>query len=192
MNSDNNAIAQIKSIYIELQGYLLSSPEPKNNLPDGGFITDENMWEKFNSALSRLNKITENKYHDHKLDCKVTGGSTLYINTNFYRSNLYGLIFRLYADYFPYDPPLVTRSESGQFVLNQNIHQEQSISINIFKEQIEEKISMYKEGSNERSFLEKLKGYIGTTNNIADIVRTTIGLAKKFGLSFDDISNIFS
>ncbi|MGH7849080.1 MAG: hypothetical protein ACREOP_02150, partial [Thermodesulfobacteriota bacterium] len=96
------------------------------------------------------------------------------------------------ADYFPNDPPLITRSESGQFVLNQNIHQEQSVSINIFKEQIEEKISMYKEGSNERSFLEKLKGYVTTTNNITDIVRTTSGLARKFGLSLDDIINIFS
>jgi hypothetical protein len=178
VNTDNNVLAQIKSIYIELQGYLLSSPEPRNNLPDGGYITDADMWEKFNSSLNRLNKVTDQKYFNHKLDYKVTGSSK-FVNIDFYRSNLSGLIFRLHADYFPYDPPLVTRSESGQFVLNQNIHQEQSVSINIFKEQIEEKISMYKEGSNERNFLEKLKGYVATTNNFADILRNIIGLAKK-------------
>lgn len=191
MNTNDNALAQIKSIYIELQGYLLSSPEPRNNLPDGGYITDEDMWVKFNITLDRLNKVTDNIFTNHKMSYKVRG-NTQYITIDYYRSNLSGLIFRLYADYFPHDPPLVTQSESGQFVLNQNIHQEQTVSINIFKEQIEEKISTYKEGSKERNFLEKLKGYVATTNNITDIVRTTIGLAKKFGLSFDDISNIFS
>jgi hypothetical protein len=191
VSTDDNVLAQIKSIYIELQGYLFSSPEPRNNLPDGGYITDEEMWVKFNITLDRLNRVTDNKYNNHKLAFKVTG-NTQYVNIDYYRSNLSGLIFRLYAEYFPHDPPHVTRSESGQFVLNQNIHQEQAVSINIFKEQIEEKISMYKEGSNERNFLEKLKGYVTTTNNLTDILKNTIGLAKKCGLSLDDIINIFS
>jgi hypothetical protein len=190
---ENPILSEVKSIYVELQGYLLTSPEPKKDYPQGGFITDASLWNMFNSTLSRLNVVTDNRYVEFQLHAtNDRPGGPLYLSVDYYRSNLSGLIFRLHADYFPNNPPYVTKSESGNIVLNQNIHQEQTIYINLFKEQIEEKISSYEEGSMEKSFLEKLKGYVDTTNNITDIVRTTVGLAKKFGLSLDDITNIFS
>ena len=193
MNMDKADLAQIKSIYLELQGYLLESPEYKDYQNQAGETFDSNLWNKFNSTLDRLNSVADNRYNEFSLHPTSTRpGGPIHLSVNFYRSNLSGLILKLYADYFPDDRPFVTRSESGQFVLNQNIHQEQSVYINLFKEQIEEKISMYEEGSNEKSFLEKLKGYVATTNNITDIVRATARLAKKAGLSLDDITNIFS
>lgn len=193
-------ISQIKTIYAELQGYLFAAPEERDYAKESGHVYNSDIWEHFNSTLKRLNRITDDKYSHFELNeryynIKHIDGEVetyRYISISSYRRNLAGLIFSLHADYFPNEPSPISKSESGQIVLNQDIHQEQSVSINIFKEQIEEKISSYAEGSKEKSFLEKLKGYVSTTNNITDIVRTTIGLAKKCGLSFDDISNIFS
>lgn len=186
-------IAQIKSIYSELQGYLLTSPEPTKDHPLGGFIGDAQLWSKFNMTLDNLNILTNNRYSTFKLNPNSSRSQTHPIlGINYYRSSLAGLIFKLHEDYFPDYPPRILVSESGKIVFNQNIHKEQSISLNIFKEQIDEKIPLYEEGSKQRSFLERLKGYIQTTNNAYDIIRNTISLARKFGLSFDDILKIFS
>ena len=193
MNSQEADIDQIKSIYYELVGYLLACPEIQQNHPLGGFISTPQLWNNFNAALDRLNNLTSSRYSTFSIypdDSRSLKNPIIAVNH--YKSNLYGLIFKLHADYFPNDPPLLSQSESGNIVFNQSIRQEQSVSINIFKEQIDEKIAQYEAGTNQRNFLEKLKEYLATTNNVSDILRYTFNLAQKLGLNLDDIMEMFS
>ena len=152
---------------------------------------DLSLLDRFNNSLNRLNKLTDNQYLDFKL-LPFRGSHSEYLSIDNYRTTLSGLIFKLHSDFFSQEQYPITKSESGQIIFNQNISQTQNISINLFKEQIENKLKDYKEGTKERSFLNDLNNYLTTTNNLTDIFKKTIDLANKIGLSFESLSNIFS
>ena len=186
-------IDELRSSYKELIGYILEAPRREDYLNQNGRLLESQFWGKFNSTLRQLNLMTQNKYADSVLVPQQTNsGRIVYVDIDFYRSNLLGLIYKIHSDFFNDEPLPITKSESGKITINQEMSLTQNISINLFKEQIEKKLKDYEEGSNERSFLEKLKNYVSTTSNITDIVKNTFDIARKSGLTLEDISKIFS
>jgi len=186
-------VDEIRSIYRELIGYILEAPTRKDYIDQNGHITEAQFWDSFNNTILELNIRTQNNYNRYNLIPKQTNsGRTFYIDVDFYRSNLSSLIHKIHSDFFNDEPLPISELDSGQITFNQSITQNQSVSINIFKQSIEDKLQKYEEGTKERSFLKKLNDYLSTTSNITDIFRNALSMAKGIGLSSEDVTKIFS
>ena len=57
---------------------------------------------------------------------------------------------------------------------------------------IDEKIPNYPDGSNEKSFLQKLKGSLSSISNVNQLIQNVLKLAKDSGLDINDALKIFT
>lgn len=182
---------QIRPIYSELQGYLSQAPAR-----DKGLIFESSIWEQHNQAIDELNTVTGKDYDRFKLELRSidwNGTMRRVIDSQSYRMKLSGLISRLHAEYFFDEPPPF--SDIPSTVITQNQIQNQTTYIQILldiQSKIDEKLQEYKEGSKEKTFLEKIKNSLSKVSNIVELIGLILRTGKEFDLTIEQILKMFS
>ncbi len=186
---------KIRPIYEELLGCLSEAPSGS----DGPVITNSGVWEPYHATIDELNRITRNDYKKYRVNIRSghdEGGFWQQVDVCEYRSKISSLISRLHGQYFPTDTsPL---SSSPGMIINQVQQQSQTIYVQIameLAEQLGRKERDFKEGSKERGFIDRAKGYLksATTGvtSMAHLITALLKMAKECGLSIEDVQGIF-
>jgi len=108
-----------------------------------------------------------------------------------YRNKLGGLIARLHGEYFSDEP--APFSGMPNTVINQTQQQSQNFQVQMLLEmqsKIDEKIPELKEGTKEKSFLDKIKSSLPSIKNTTELVSLVLKTGKDFGLTVEQILNI--
>ena len=177
---------KIRPIYSELQGYLSQAPEIKDAY---GESNDLSLIEQHNGTIEELNDISNKNYNRFEIRGKEIKNNFFKIST--YRNKLGGLIARLYGEYF-FDEP-APFSDMPNTVINQTQQQSQSFQVQMLLEvqsKIDEKISEFKEGTKEKSFLDKIKGSLSSIGNTTELLALILKSGKDFGLTVEQVLNI--
>lgn len=186
---DKELKEKIRPIYSQLQGFLSQAPTIKE-LP---FVTDPSFWTQYNQAIEELNQISGVNYDRFLINPKQTPRGIQKIEMTEYRSKLGGLISRLHAEYF--SDELAPFSGMPSTVITQSQQQAQSVQIEILLEiqsEIDRKLPNYKDGTKEKTFLERLKASLNSVANITQLIGLILRIAKEVGLSINQIYSIFS
>lgn len=206
MNSD------LKKIYIRLNA-LNDSLLP--NATDKYAAIRDGSWDLFNASLQTLTQLTNDSYFTSLKISPVTHGATPLVRVSDYSSKVYQAVSYLYeteqdtglSDVYPPQKPKVGdgNSISQTSVLSQGQDSNQSqvtevqVSVNIefnqtltyMTESIVEARSRYKEGTKERTFLDKLKDGISTAKTTADLIKMIMTAAVQFGITTEVLGEIF-
>ncbi len=179
---------EVRPIYNELQGYLSQAPNKETQ------IADSSIGEQYNKTIEELNAITGRNYNRFKVDVQNTNIPGVWANrrqivsTQSYRTNLSGLISRLYSEYFLDEkPPFSTVPNT---IITQQQSQNQTTYIQILldvQSKIDEKLREYKDGSKEKTFLEKIKSSLSGTNNILELIKLILKTAVEIGLTIEQV-----
>ena len=189
------AQGEIRPIYEELLGCLLEAPNGSN----GPVITDSRVWELYHATIDELNRITGNDYGKYRVNGRSghdERGFWQQVSISEYKSKISSLIGRLHAQFFPTEPSHL--SSSPAMIVNQVQQQSQTVYIQIaveLAEQLTRKEQDFKEGSKERRFIDRAKGYLksattGVTNT-AHLITALLRMARECGLSIDDVQGVF-
>jgi hypothetical protein len=183
---------EIKNIYRELQGYLKQAPEPRSH---GEGMSDDFIWNNFHQTIDRLNKASDNNYDIFKVKIHPPDRTRTapYIRIVEYRQQLQALIYRLQSEYFPEEID-ETKTQQG-IVISQSQQQSQQVFIQMIldvQSKIDEKLSSLPEGSNEKTFFQKLKGSLSATSGIVDLLNKIFTFAKDSGISTDQLTKLFT
>jgi len=179
---------EIRRIYAELKGY--SSQE---QTPDQTMITEATVWDQYNDVIDELNQVTSSEnYLRYRIVPGDISGFGKGINSFSLKMKAAGLVGRLHAEYFPDEPdPLASSPDT---VISQSQEQAQSFQFQLvleFQSTLDQKIPQHKEGTKERTFLDKLKGSLASVRDTAGLLKLILQTGKEIGLSFEDILRIF-
>ncbi|MBP7060993.1 MAG: hypothetical protein KBA91_03390 [Candidatus Moranbacteria bacterium] len=178
---------QIRPIYSELQGYLAQAPKV-----EGKSLYREEavaLAKQLSGAIEELNTLTGEDYN--KFKAETFSEYILTLDMNVYRLRLGGLISRLHGKYF-FDEP-APFSGMPSMVITQS--QSQSLQIQMFldfQSKLDEKINKLPKDDKNRTFLEKVKSSLSGVKSFSDLVSLVVSTAKSFGLSTEDIVNLFT
>ena len=56
---------------------------------------------------------------------------------------------------------------------------------------IDDMLPKFETGTNKRSFLEKVKGSLSSIKDVVGLISLLLNRAKEYGLSVDDLKNLF-
>jgi hypothetical protein len=175
----------IRPIYSELQGCLAQAPSDENR----SYIDNAEFWEHYNTIIKELNELTGKDYNKYTLS-SMRGSDSSFLFVSLYLLKIGGLIARLHAEYFKDEP--VPFANMPSTIINQN--QSQSVQIEFLLEVnnlINDKLKTAKEGSKEKSFLEKIKGSLSKVKSVSQLIPLIISTAKEMGISIDQLSDLF-
>ena len=98
---DTDKSEKIRPIYTELQGYLREAPNPKDNSDVMYYDVDGSLMDQLGKSVRELQDVTGNDYSRYNVSPHIIGGlARTNPNVQEYRSNLGGLISRLYGEFF--------------------------------------------------------------------------------------------
>jgi len=180
---------KIRPLYSEFLGYLSQAPISKD--PYQG-SDKPSTWNHYNSAIEILNKTTGEDYNRFKINSSTDGGGEKYVPFTIYRQKLSGLIATLHAEYFSDEPFPLGGSPDTIITLSQQ--QAQSFYVQMLldiQSKIDGNLKKYGEGSKERGFLKKVKDSLSSISNFTQLLGLIIKTAKEFGLTIDNVSEIF-
>jgi len=174
---------KIKPIYTELQGYLSQSKSIEK------MLGDENLWEQVNNAIGELNRISGEDYSRFKMRPEKGGSGRYYLYADTYRTNLGGLIARLYGQYFADEQ--APFGDMPSTVISQTQQQNQSVQVQMlldFHSKIDEKLNELEPGDKKkRKFLETVKNALGSVKDYAGLLALYLTTARELGLSLEEI-----
>ena len=169
---------QVRPLYGQLQGLLKGLPNRD------GYFRGEESWLLYHQVIEELNNITGKDYNLFKV--KTDGvGQGASVDLEAYRTQVSSLISRLQGEFFHEEP---ADGSTPSTIINQNQTSTQNQSTNIqialdIQGRVSEKIEDHKEGSQERSFLEKLKGKLNGVNGFFGALKVILDTAKDYGLT---------
>lgn len=175
----------IRPIYTELKGLLSQAPEKHDDV-----IFEESVWQHFNDLVDELNTVTGESYERFKIvpvDFHTSPG----VRVLDYRTKVSGLISRLYGQFFSDETDPYTNTPHT--VITQN--QTQSLHVQILldiQSLIDKRIDEFKQGSKERTFLEKIKSSLSTVSNVVELIKLILTIGKELNLPAGEILNILS
>ncbi len=178
----------IRPIYSELQGYLAQAPDA--NEERDSYIYEKAYWCQYNDTIQELNEIASKDYSRYILTPTVSRDGDSYITKKIYRQKLGGLIARLHGEYFSDEQ--VPFADMPSTVIQQN--QSQSVHVEFILEVnnlINDKLHAAKEGSKEKTFLEKVRGSLGAVKNVSQLIPLIIKTAREMGLSINELGDLF-
>ena len=181
---------KIRPIYSELQGYLSQAPEIKDA---NGHSYDFSLIDQYNETIDELSDISNKDYNRFRIEEKeiINRNTGNFFRISTYRNKLGGLIAKLHGEYFSDEPALF--SDTPNTIINQTQQQNQSFQVQMLLEiqsKIDEKIPEFKEGTKEKSFLDKIKGSLPSIKNTTELFTLILRTGKDIGLTFDQILNI--
>jgi hypothetical protein len=178
-------------------------------------LRDPTLWNTFNSLMDELAKVSEDTYYlTLKAEPNSFGNRPMMSASNL-SLKAYQAVAYLhstqdgYLDEFPSpkNPAEFAGKGNGQ-VITQNAtahqaqkatqHQETTVNIEFnqtlqyMTEAITEARSKFKEGTDERKFLDKLKEGVVLAKNTADLIKMIASAAAQFGISATVLKQIFS
>lgn len=177
---------KVRPIYRDLQGYLSQLPLSGQH---NDVIRDPDLWNNYNSLVEELKTITSKDYNSFRVEPKYDDFSQKVFLVTL-RTNLGRLISRLHAEFF--DDEQTPFSSSPSTIINQSQSQEQSIDLKFYIDlgsKLDEKIKNVTD-EKEKGYLEKFKNLLPSLKSGMDILKTSIDLAKEFGLTPDQVSNL--
>jgi len=177
---------KIRPIYSELQGYLSQAPKPEDV-----YIDDLSLWNQYNETIDELNEISGKDYNrfQTKEEDITKGDGYRSLKVSIYRNKLGGLIARLYGEYFSNEP--APFSGMPNTVINQTQQQSQNFQVLFeMRSKIDEKIPEFKEGTKEKSFLDKIKSSLSSIKNTTELFTLILKTGKDSGLTVEQILNI--
>ncbi len=175
---------KIRPIYTELQGYLEQAP-PLKNL----FFDDENVWLRYNDTIDELSNVSGEDYSRFKVKIKAYSGDSM-VSVNEYRSNLSGLISRLYGAYFKDEQAPFSGMPST--VIHQNQQQGQNVNVQIlleFRSFLDKKLNEVTD-EKEKGFLEKIKAPLSGIKNVTDLIRLILSTGVETGMTIERIIDL--
>ncbi|UCB56542.1 MAG: hypothetical protein JSV30_04855 [Candidatus Omnitrophota bacterium] len=181
----------LRPLYSELQGYLSQAPGIPEN--PNVYIYDKSVWEQYNNCVSLVSQTSGKDYNRFCVNPQrlPSGNEALPLIT--YRQKLGGLITNLHGEYFANEP--APFSGGPNTVISQSQQQNQSFYVQMLldiQSKVDEKLPSYREGSKERSFLQRFKSSLGSVSNVVQLLSLFINLAKEFGLSINEILKIIT
>ncbi|MGA2093205.1 MAG: hypothetical protein ABSH16_07360 [Sedimentisphaerales bacterium] len=178
---------EVRPIYAELQGYLAQE------LKTGSATYDSSFWERPNSAITELVKVTGKDYSRFMLTPKNTTSGSLLMAYDTYRQQLGGIIARLHAEYFSDETPPF--ADMPKTIITQSQNQNQSLQVQLLLELndlIHEKMGKVKDGSKEKTFLEKIKASLSSVRDVSQLVSLLVMTAQQVGLTIEQLKTLFS
>ena len=176
---------ELKSLYSELRGYLKETPLANSNIR---YIYDKSVWTRYNKCVTEIEEISAKDYSRFFVEPEP-GKSCIFVPT--YRNALGGLISKIYGEYFATEPN--PHDGVPNTVITQSQHQIQTVQMILdIQSKIDEKISKYPDGSDEKSFLQKLRSSLSSISNVSQLIKTIHGLAKDSGLDIGEAFKIFT
>lgn len=173
-------------------------------------IRDTGTWDGFNSALDEIFNLTKDSYYTTLKVIPHSTSSSRFVlltemSTKVYQATNY--LFETQKGAYIQEgtrPPQRPNTSEGNSI-SQTVHQAQDnaqsqvTDVNIefnqtltyMTEVIVEARTKYLEGSNERTFLDKLKDGISTAKSTADLVKMVISLAVQLGITTEVLGEIF-
>lgn len=178
-------------------------------------LRDATQWNTFNSLMDELARVTQDT---HYLTLKAEPsrfGNHPMMSTSNLSVKVYQAVTYLhstqdgYLDEFPQpkNPADLARKGSGQVITqnavanqDQKATQKQETTVNVefnqtlayMTEAITEARSQFKEGTNERKFLDKLKESVVMAKTTADLIKMIASAAAQFGITAEVLKKIFS
>lgn len=178
---------KIRPIYSELQGYLSQAPLAEKS----GYLYRSLLGDQFNTTIDELNNLTGKNYDKFKVNV-VRDESGTHVRTSEYRSQLNGLIMRLYAEYFKDEASPF--GGSPNMIVSQTQLQSQSAQIQMvldFQSLIDKKLYSAKLEEKEKTFLEKIKSALPSIKSAVELIKLIISVAKSLGMDINQVANIF-
>jgi len=180
---------EIRLVYSELQGYLAQAPDKA----EGSTVDEQHFWDQYNSAVEELNSVTGKDYNRFKIEPTIEQYDdfhTSYVKVTVYRQKLGGLIARLHGEYFSDEPAPFVQMPST--VISQN--QSQSLQVQLLEVGylIQEKLGKAKDGSKQKTFLEKVKASLSSVSNITQLIALLAKLAHDSDISIEQLKDLFS
>ena len=182
---------KLRPLYSELQGYLSQAPDISDRT--NVYIYTKSIWEQYNETIKLLNQLSDKDYSRFCVTTVRLGGGSIVLPLVAYRQKLGGLINSLHAEYFSNEQ--APFSGSPNMVVTQSQQQNQTFHVQMLLEiqsKIDEKVLNYKEGSKEKSFLQKIKSSLSSVSGVAQLLNLFITTTKEFDLNLDTISSILS
>lgn len=182
---------QVRPIYSELIGYLESAP-PHTKLYE--HIPGHEMWEQVNNTIKELDKVTGNNYGRFSIIASEARSRGLdnYVYVAHYRQKLSGLIGTLHAEYFSGEQSPINNSSVANTVITQTQQQNQSVHMLLeIQSRLDEKMSDFSDGSQEKTFLQKLKESLSSVKNTTQLINHILKTAKDTGVSMEELLKIF-
>lgn len=181
----------IRPIYSELQGCLAQAPDCEYTYT----IRQSEIWNQCNTAIQELMDVTGKEYTRFKIVPKhhpeYGPGVGPDVTVGVYRQKLGSIIGRLHAEYFSDEPAPFAGMPSTIISQNQNqsVHVEFLLEVN---DLIHEKLNKVKEGSKEKTFLEKIRGGLSAVKNVSQLVSLIMTTAKAVGIPIEQLASLFS
>ena len=155
-------------------------------------ITEATLWDQYNDVIDELSQLTEGDYSRYRIVPDDISGVGKAIRPFSLKMKAAGLVGRLHGEYFSDEPdPLASSPDT---VISQSQDQTQSFQFQLvleFQSTLDQKIPQHKEGTKERTFLDKLKGGLASVRDTAGLIKLILQTGKEIGLSFEDILGIF-
>lgn len=178
-------------------------------------LTDATQWNTFNGLMDELAKVSEDTHYLSLKAQPFMFGSKPMMSTSNLSVKVYQAVSYLYAtqdaylDEFtpPKNPADHSKKGSGQVITqnavanqDQRASQTQQTTVNVefnqtlayMTEAITEARSEFKEGTNERKFLDKLKESVVLAKSTADLIKMIASAAAQFGITAEVLKQIFS
>jgi len=180
---------KIRPIYSELQGYLSQAPKK-------GVLYAEpeaqGLWVQVNQAIDELNQVSKKNYDRFRIPPNIIPENRMEsVEVDIYRQRLGGLILRLHSEYFFDEPTPFSGMPSTVITQTQQQSQSQTQMLIDFTSKIDEEINKLEPGDTKRSFLEKVKGALGSVRDYAGLIALYVTTAKEFGLTLEEITELF-
>ncbi len=173
---------EVKSIYEELIGILVSLEDASSWFDDNGFSQRAN--EVIRRTAMVCPEIKNIESYLIKPGYSDQRGEIIYTTPT--KANLNSLLGRIRGFY---ELEELHTSNGHTFIQNQTQNQSQSIALEI-QERIISEIPKYTEGSKERTFLEKLKASLPTIRGATDILSSVLKIGPELGLDIATIRKL--
>jgi hypothetical protein len=186
---DDEKLKKIEIIYEQLLSLVHGIDIAKTNRFFNGPVV------QYKNALDRLEELTGEDL-DHFLPSIKPFQDQIVCDRDDLVAQLNGLLGWLRATYLPDKSPhymLGAPSPEGPTTsvnISNDVNVTQVISVDIV-ELLTRKETEFKEGSKERSFIEKLKAGVRTAKNTAAIIALIVQTATDCGLTITDLHKIF-
>jgi len=179
-------INKIRPLYTELQGYLSQAPDADKR----DYFDTKNVWIKYNNTIDELNEATGKDFSSFKVQITYMPDWGEVVSTREYRSNLSGLISRLYGEYF--NDEVAPFSGIPRTIIQQNQQQSQNVHVQILLEMqsiIDKKLQEVKDDK-EKGFLEKIKASLSQVKSISELMNLILSSGAAAGITMQQIIDL--
>lgn len=174
---------KIKSLYGDLKGLLNEIPEFHK-----AYWVQSNIVLTFNQVLDDLSKISNTDYSIYQVPMSEMDTERRAFEITRVRTQISRVVSRLEEEH---NFKSNGSESSPNMVINQNQSQSQSISLILdIQEKILSEIPKHKEGSKERTFLEKVKLALPNIKTATDIFAVILKIGADVGLQVSDIHKL--